>query len=73
MSPKPIDVLIGDYHTFIGELELVIDHARTCITHAENGELARVGAHGFAAAGHLIAAEDINRRIAQGWATHSVP
>jgi hypothetical protein len=37
MSPKPIDVLIENYHTFIGELELVIDHARTCITHAENG------------------------------------
>jgi hypothetical protein len=39
-----MDGLISDYRSLTAELELVITHAQTCITHAENRESARVGA-----------------------------
>jgi hypothetical protein len=73
MSPRSIGALIADYQPFIAELESVIAHDRTCVTLAENRELARVGAHGFAVTGHLTTANSMNDHIAQDWAAHSNP
>ena len=73
VSPKRVDDLSADYRALIAELEVVLAPARTCIAHAGNRELARVGTHGFAVTGHLLNVESINRRIAEDWAAHSVP
>ncbi len=55
------------------EAKLVADHALVAATHFRNGELARAGAHGFAAQGHLANVRRLLDEVSVDWASRSVP
>jgi hypothetical protein len=54
------------------EARLVADHALVAATHFRNAELARAGAHGFAAEGHLVNVKRMLDEVAVHWASRSV-
>ncbi len=54
------------------EAKLVADHALVAATHFRNAELARAGAHGFAAEGHLANARRLLEEVAVHWASRSI-
>jgi hypothetical protein len=55
------------------ELELAARHSRTAAGHFRGRELARAGAHGFAAHGHLQSAREALERQARTFAARSRP
>ncbi len=61
------------YEQAAAELEQAAAHCRTSAAHVRNGEVPRMAAHGWAARGHVLAAQEALDEQARIHASHSIP
>ena len=68
-----LEAIAADYETATAELEQAVLHLRTSARHVRGREGARIGAHAFAAYGHVRRAQQLLDQLAELHASKSRP
>ena len=73
MVDDGLEAIAAEYEAAATELEQAARHLRTSARHVRGREGARIGAHAFAAYGHLRRAQHLLDRLAEIHASKSRP